>query len=399
MEQMLHVTMLGSFALSYRGNTVDENSNRMRKVWTLLAYLVYSHNRRITQDNLLSVIQGAESGEVDDPAGRLKALLYRTRNLLGQLYDTAGHDLIVRKNGTYAWNPEIPMELDVEQFDALCTAALAQQDPVCRLEIYRQALPLYRGDFLPKLSMEPWVMPLNAYYHQRYLDAVADALNLLEAEKAWEECQDLCQRALKIEPYSEGLYQHLMRSRLELGDRNGVLSAYEQMSELLFDTFGVMPAEESRQLYRQASHQLSQQTLPIGMLRDNLREASAEGALYCEYDFFRFLYQAQARALVRSGDIAHIALFSLQGEDREQLPRRSLDRAMDNMQELLQMSLRRGDVFCRCSVSQFLVMLPHANYENSCGVCRRLEKAFCRQYPHSPAKVHFSVHPMEPQVP
>ncbi len=399
MSEMLQITMLGGFSLTAGEVTLDESSNRMRKVWTLLAYLIYSRSSRVTQEHLLSVVQGAESGEAEDPAGRLKALLYRTRSMLGQLYDTAGHDLIVRKNGTYCWNPEIPVELDVEQFEALCTAAQKEQESLPRLELYRKALALYRGDFLPKLSMEPWVMPLNAYYHQRYLDAAAQALEMLEAEKAWEECRDLALQALKVEPYSEGLYQHLMRSRLALGDRSGVLNAYEQMSELLFDTFGVMPSEESRQLYHQASNVLSHQTLPIGMVRDQLRELDAEGALYCEYDFFRFLYQAQARALSRSGDIAHIALFSLQGGDRAALPRRSLDRAMDNLQELLQRSLRRGDVFCRCSISQILVMLPHANYENSCGVCRRMEKAFYRQYPHSPVQLHFSVHPMEPQLP
>ncbi len=399
MQELLCVTMLGGFSLEIQGKTVDENCNRMRKVWTLLAYLVYSRNNRVTQEHLLSVVQGAESGEVDDPAGRLKALLYRTRNVLNQLYPSAGHDLIVRKNGSYSWNSEIPMELDVEQFENFCTRAQKETDKDCRLDLYRQALALYKGDFLPKLSMEPWVMPLNAYYHQRYLDAAGEMLALLEAEKEWQESRDICRQALKIEPYSEALYQHLMRCLLELGDRNGVLSAYEQMSELLFDTFGVMPSDESRQLYRQASNLVSHQTLPIGMVRDQLRETDAEGALYCEYDFFRFLYQAQARALVRSGDIAHIALFSVQGEDREPVARRSLDRAMDNLQELLQQSLRRGDVFCRCSVSQFLVMLPHANYENSCGVCRRLTKAFSRQYPHSPVELHFSVHPMEPQIP
>ena len=48
-------------------------------------------------------------------------------------------------------------------------------------------------------------------------------------------------------------------------------------------------------------------------------------------------------------------------------------------------------------MSQLVVMLPQANYENSVMVCQRIEKAFERKYPQSPAKIHFSVQPLEPR--
>ena len=47
---------------------------------------------------------------------------------------------------------------------------------------------------------------------------------------------------------------------------------------------------------------------------------------------------------------------------------------MENLQEQVRTGLRRGDVAARCSVSQYILMLPQANYENSCMVCRRLIK-------------------------
>ncbi len=397
MSEPLYVTMLGSFSVKSGHGLIDEHSNRMRKVWLLLAYLIYSRRNRITQNDLLSVIQGADSSEVEDPAGRLKALLYRGRAMLDGLYEGAGHQLIQRKNGTYCWNNEQAITLDAEEFDRLCKAAATAPEEE-KLALYRQALPLYQGDFLPKLSMEPWVMPINAYFHQLYLTAASQALSMLEAQGCWAEAASLCAQALKIEPYSEELYCHLMRCRMEQGDRAGALLAYEQMSQLLFDTFGVMPSEESRKLYRKASKLVNDQTVPMGTVNEQLQEEDVTGAMYCEYDFFRFLYQAQARAIARSGEIVHIALLSLYDCNRQSLPRKSLDRAMDNLQDLLLKSLRKGDVVCRCSVSQMLIMLPQANYENSCAVCQRLIKAFYRQYPHSPAQVHYSVQPLEPKL-
>jgi hypothetical protein len=51
-----------------------------------------------------------------------------------------------------------------------------------------------------------------------------------------------------------------------------------------------------------------------------------------------------------------------------------------------------------CSASQYILMLPQANYENSCKVCERVIKTFTRQYPHSPARLRYAVQPLEPHM-
>jgi len=396
-SDMLKVNMLGSFSLEYQGRSVDDQSNRMKKVWLLLAYLIYSRNSSVTQNHYINLLQSAGGDDSADPNGKLKAMFYRARTMLNQLDADAGHNWIIRKNGTYAWNTEVEVSLDVEEFERACAAAAAAGENKGKLELYRKALALYRGDFLPKLSAEVWVMPITTYYHQMYLTAVEQTLALLEGEGLWEELNSLCEQALKVEPYSEELYQYRMRGLIAAGDRAGAQKAYVDMSELLFATFGVMPSDESRALYREASRESGENTIPVGTVREQLREAEAsKGAMFCEYDFFRLLYQVQARAMIRTGDAIHIGLFSVHGQGNKELARRSLDIAMDNLQELTVRNLRQGDVVTRCSVSQLIIMLPQANYENSCAVCERILKAFNRQYPHSPASIHYSVQPLEP---
>ncbi len=400
MSDILTVKMLGGFSIERNGNRVDDHSNRMRKVWLLLAYLIYSRNSRVTQDNLFSLLRSSGSDDAADPNGRIKAMFYRARTMLNQLDEDAGHQLIRHKGGSYSWNTDVPLYLDVEEFDRLCGTAAEAADDALRLELYEQALSIYSGDFLPKLATEPWVMPINTYYHQMYLTAVQQTLSLLEGLERWTEAAALCEKALSVEPYSEELYQHLMRSRIALDDRAGALTAYEEMSEVLFSNFGVMPSEESRQLYRDAARETGGITVPAGTVREMLKEpAGAKGAMLCEYDFFKLLYQVQARSIVRSGDTVHIALLSLHGYGKKELARRSLDTAMDNLQDIIVHSLRQGDIVTKCSVSQFIIMLPQANYENSCAVCQRIIRAFGRQYPHSPASIQFSVQPLEPAVP
>ena len=395
----IHITMLGGFSIEANGHSVDDSLNRMKKVWLLLAYLICCRSSGTSQEALLSLLQGG-SDESADPGGRIKTMFHRARTMLNQLGENFGHTLILNQGGNYLWNTEIPLQLDVEQFEQLCTSASRESGKDARLALYLQALELYRGDFLPKLSAEPWVIPISAYYHQMYLSAAEEALALLEQDSRWDDCIRLCQQALKIEPYSEAVYQALMRSQLALELRSAALHTYEEMCELLFSAFGVMPSDESRRLYRLAARETEGSAIPAGTVREQLREpAGTKGAMVCEYDFFRLLYRVQARSLPRSGDTIHIALLSLHGQNGKELPRRSLDTAMENLQDLIVHALRQGDVISKCSVSQLIIMLPQANYENSCAVCQRILRAFHRQYPHSPAQIRFSVQPLEPLTP
>jgi hypothetical protein len=225
-------------------------------------------------------------------------------------------------------------------------------------------------------------------------------LRLLADREQWEESQTLCLRVLRIDPYQESIHQQLIRCRLALGDRAGALSAYEAMSQVLFDAFGVLPSDESRRLYREATRPPSGNALPMEQLTQELQEpAGPRHAMVCEYDFFRLLCQVQARSLARTGGEVHIILLSLGPRRRAPLSRRSLNLALENLTTVAAQNLRQGDVLSRCSESQLLLMLPQANEENSRMVCERILKAYFRQYPHTPVDVQYSVHPLEPHVP
>ena len=393
----LQIRMLGEFSVHLGQQEINDSDNRSKKVWLLLAYMIYCRERTVSQNELVGLLWGEEESS-SNPLNALKTMFHRVRSMLNQLDGSAGHSLIIRRDGSYAWNTAIPFVFDTDDFESLCKAGDAAPEEE-RLDLYLQALALYRGDFLQKLSTEPWVVPIAAYFHNLYVRTVLAALPLLESRGRKDEAVDLCRKAVRQEPYNETLYQHLMRDLLDLGDQRGAITVYEEMSELLFSNFGIMPNEELRTLYREAARTINDRALSIGTLMEQLREADGpRGALFCEYDFFKVLYHAEARAIARSGDAVHIGLLSVSGENSEELPRRSLDRCMENLQALIRTNLRRGDIASRCSVSQYILMLPQANYENSCRVCERIVKAFFRQFPHSPAQLHYAVQPLEPNT-
>ena len=390
----LQVQMLGQFTLRYGDRTISDSDDRSRRVWSLLAYMLYNHGRSFAQEELIHLYwsNGEKSA---DPGNALKSIFHRIRTALDKLQPGFGRLLIRRKAGRYFWNNVMPLSLDIEDFEAHFHAAEAAGDDDVRLAEYQAALALYAGDPLPRMTDEIWTIPIVAYYHSLYTRTAAGAIELLEKQERTAEAVALCHQAIHIEPYQEDLYEHLMRGLLRTGDMKGTMSVYEEMSELLFAHFGVMPSETLRTLYRQATRTVNDRTLTMDEVCSQLAEPAPHGgAMVCEYDFFKILYRSEVRSIARNGHSANICLLSVSGKDGEMLARRSLDPAMNNLQVLVQNNLRRGDVIARCSISQYIILLPQANYENSRMVADRLVSAFYRRYPHSPARLRYTVQPL-----
>ena len=390
----LQVQMLGQFTLRYGDRTISDSDDRSRRVWSLLAYMLYNHDRSFAQEELIH-LYWSNNEKSADPGNALKSIFHRIRTALDKLQPGLGRLLIRRKAGRYFWNNAMPLSLDIEDFEAHFHAAEAAGDDDVRLAEYQAALALYAGDPLPRMTDEIWTIPIVAYYHSLYTRAAAGAIELLEKQERTAEAVALCRRAIHIEPYQEDLYEHLMRGLLRTGDMKGTMSVYEEMSELLFAHFGVMPSETLRTLYRQATRTVNDRTLTMDEVCSQLAEPAPHGgAMVCEYDFFKILYRSEVRSIARNGHSANICLLSVSDKDGEMLARRSLDPAMNNLQVLVQNNLRRGDVIARCSISQYIILLPQANYENSRMVADRLVSAFYRRYPHSPARLRYTVQPL-----
>ena len=386
--------MFGRFSLSYGDKQISCENNRSKQIWSILAYLIYNRGKTVTSEELMSLMWNNEKS--DNPPGALRTAMHRVRSLLESLMPEAGKKLLTYKNGGYMWNPDIEMFLDISEFEKQISL-LSGENEEADVEAYIAALNLYDGDFLAMQASDAWVIPIQVYYHKIDESIIGKALPALEKAGRSSEAEVICRKALQIDQYSEPMYQHLMRFLLAMDKRQEVVTVYEDMSKLLLSTFGVMPDQESRALYREALQTVTSRVLAPEMMMEQLTESGEiKSALICDYDFFRMLYQAQARMIARTGDAIHIALLTLKSRGAKEVSQKSIALAMDNLEAHMSHSLRKGDVITRCSGSQFIIMLPQANYENSCMVCNRFITSFERKYPHSPVYVEFFVNSVLP---
>ena len=394
---ILSVQLLGDISLEWNERRIYDADNRSRKSWLLLAYLIYNRTRKVSQRELMRVLWESEDKN-SNPYNALKTLLHRTRSMVNELEDQLGHRLIIFKNGMYSINPDIEISCDVDRFDSAVSdlrinGSDGSADPLVA------ALDLYRGDFLSNFSMEQWVIPINVHYHDEFVELALSTADALLNEERYEECRDICLRSLEIEAYDEELYLYLLRSYEALGNDRELKAAYEKLKNILYSTFGTFPSEEASALYRNACNTVNDSSVSFDTVLEQMSEVPHEGkhkAVVCDYDLFKLVYRVGARQIVRSGDVVHVALFTVHGKKDADLAKRSLDKVMDNLEADFGSNLRAGDIIARCSSSQFVIMLPQSNYENSCMVCDRLLTAYHRKYPHSPADIDYEVRGISP---
>ena len=384
------VTMLGGFRIRVDGNVLTDEINRSQKLWNVLCYLIAHRERTVPQSEFIELFWPEENSA--NPTNALKTLLYRVRSLLEPLFGE-GLEPILSQRGAYAWNPAIACEMDVDRFELLCrraqdTALPAQK----RMALYEEAAEMYRGDYLPKLANQMWVVPISAHYHTLYLEAVKEYADLLEHAEKFETMAELCTRASQLDPLDESLHTLIVRALLRQGKDSAALSHYEKATDLLYRNLGVRPSEELRALYREIMDVEERLETNLEVIQANLREAAQRpGAFVCEYGFFKEAYRLEARRSARSGACVHIALVTVSLPDGGVPPLGVLNTTMDQLLEVLVHNLRRGDVVSKYSGAQYVVMLPAANFEDSSMVVERIVNAFYRQHRRNFLKITYRI--------
>lgn len=391
------VQMLGGFHLTINGVTISDRSNQAKKPWSILQYLITFHKREISSNELIDLIWSTK--ESANPGGALKTLMFRSRKLLEPL-GLPTHHLIIQKNGTYAWNPDIQLMIDTDEFEDLCQRSknpdiTSEQ----RLELLLQALELYKGDFLPKSSWEAWALPISTFYHSMYLQAAHTAIDLLLEHTDWTRIIGLCQRALAVEPFDEDFHYCLIYALFNNKQQNQALEHYQYMTNLFYNEFAITPSQRLKDLYKLIRNKEHGVTTDLSIIQESMKEAQhSQGAYFCEFSVFRDIFQLEQRSIERTGDSVFLCLLTLQDEHGD-LPKLSvMTRAMNHLQTSIFSSLRRGDAYTRYSVSQYMIMLPTASYENGAMVMDRIVRSFKKAYTRKDLVVNYSLQPIVPDM-
>ena len=190
-KPVLKVHMLGGLSLSYDETPIAFRKNTATKAMKLLQILLYTKETGIARTDLLDALYGRE--DLADMSNNLRVTSHRLKKILGD----AGfpeYDYILIKHGIYHWNSPMEVWVDALEFDKIMEQANQEREQEKRMELLEEACSLYKGEFLPGLSGEDWVLIASVQYKRKYMEALQELCEYKKQQREYEraEREDSC---------------------------------------------------------------------------------------------------------------------------------------------------------------------------------------------------------------
>ena len=368
---MLTVNTLGKFQMTDGMTVVDDEQLRSPMLSKLLMYMLLYREKTLTTDDISTAIWQDE--EIDNPAGALKNLMYRLRKTLTSFFGE--EEFILTNRGSYRWNPDVKVILDIEKFEKLINEAKAENVYEDAIIKYEQAISIYQGDFLPQLLDMHWILTLNTYYHSLFLSCAKGLADLYAKTEQYEKLDKLCSNALKYENGDEQLFCYQIEARMRCGKISLALESYEKAREIMEKELGIRKTTILNKVYEELlAMSKGQSAYSMNEVREDIVEEEPEGVFFCGYPIFKEIYHLEARKSTRAKESEYLLLLTITGkkEDTAELAQFRTKQAMNGMEKTIKDSLRVGDVAAKYSDTQFIILLPSTTEELALLVANRL---------------------------
>lgn len=157
-QAVLEVCMLGGFSVTYQGKEVLLGRKNTLKFIQLLQLIWLKGKNGISKKELIDALY--DRREVANANNSINNLFHQVKKQLpaAGLPDC---DYIIRTEGGYMAGSEVPVRTDVQRFMELSEAGGKEVDKGKSASYYWQALELYKGELLPEISTEIWVIEEN----------------------------------------------------------------------------------------------------------------------------------------------------------------------------------------------------------------------------------------------
>ena len=384
----IKIETLGGFAIIDGNKRIIEQEKRSSKTWKLLQYLVAHRHKIVSQEELAEIF--CDEDNLDSAGSALRTIIYRARAVLVKSGLTCADSLILTKGGGYSWNNDIPCTVDIEEFEACYKKAHAEVSDDVRLCLLLKASDIYKGDFLPNAVGELWVLPLSRWYRSMYISCTLDSLELLVKLKRFVEVEQLCAKALQIDPFEEKLIEYHIRAMIAQGKNSDALAEYKRAETMFYDVLGVSFSEELRALYAAIQRpEMEECTTLENLLGQWLDGADFPGAYYCDLSEFKTIVQIESRSVPRSGRTAYIVMLETKHEAEVKN-----GGVMGQLSTIIPANLRKGDLFTRSCPSQYLIMLHSLTYEDCKMLLNRILHDLDSKY--LPKVVGTTIKPLKP---
>lgn len=383
-EKKLVVRMLGQFTITYGGREISLGKTSMSKIMELFQILMINIRNGAPKIKIQQFLYELES--VNDRNRSLNNLIYRLKQQMSD-EGIVQEEYISIKNGICKWVSEVPVEVDVDQFEyAVARAEYLQGEE--KLELLMQAFSLYRGELLPDMSRTSWVIEKRLQLKKIYRSCILQLEELLEEKQEYEALFGIYSKAAELYPYDEWQAGQInVLQKMERYDE--AYAIYQKTVKEYFDEMGIPPSQKMLDMIHDMGTSLTNRECRLDNIKEVLDEdEERRGAYYCSYPSFEDIYRLTARTAERSGQSIFLMMCSIRYMD---FNGRKSSNAEAALYESIFTTIRKGDIFTRYSKQQFLILLMGTQKESCDIIFERIRKKFKRKIRNTNCDLEFNV--------
>ncbi|GAC1359626.1 MAG: hypothetical protein NVSMB44_09750 [Ktedonobacteraceae bacterium] len=242
-----------------RQDVVDTNWQQ-RQVRTLLGYLLCCPERRASREQIRAALW-LKSDEVT-ARSQLNKAVNALRKVLGHPTVESGEDAPSQQQIASSWLFQVDNEwlalapqeriwVDADAFDTYVNQLRSNhaQSAEQREQALREAIALYRGDFLPEERDAEWVVVRRQELRRDWIELQLESADLCFQREDFAATIRVLNTLLAKEPTNEAAIQRMMVVLARSRRRVEALHTYKRFEETLQREYKALPATDTRVLY------------------------------------------------------------------------------------------------------------------------------------------------------
>jgi DNA-binding SARP family transcriptional activator len=251
MLAMLQLKLFGTGQARYADRDLPGFPNQ--QPYLLLCYLLLNRHQPHPREHLAAVFWG----EYPTRTSRkyLRNALWRLRHLLQSAGAPADAYLVIHDEYV-SFAPSGPCMLDVEAFETMATRfqnLSGRQLTSEQADQLEQAMDLYSGELLTGVY-EDWCLYEREHLNLLRLNTLSKLMVFHELNGTYEQGLMHGRRILASDNTRERVHRRMMRLYWQSGNRSAALAQYKLCAQILNETLGIVPLEETTHLYQRMKH-------------------------------------------------------------------------------------------------------------------------------------------------
>lgn len=390
-KEIVKVRMFGDFEITFRGVVYNVRGLLSNQLTNLLQYLIINHNKEIFNDELYDALMS----ESKNPQNTLKFTVFRLREALRNLFHDDSIEWIETKKGGYRLTHQFEYDIDTDKLTNL--ANVLENKVEFNRQDYKTAIKvmdIYKGHLSMTSSQLLWISQLAEWYCGCFVSIVGRICKYLISLGNYEKMIELDYQAILREPFYEGLHYFYIQGLIETKEYHKALKYYDEINAAFYKELGVGLSSKFEELYNIIEvDKNSKKALPIKEIKTQLvdieypKNNNKAVGYYCTFDLFKHIYEVLGKAAQRDEKKYYLILLSLVSQ--QPLDKKTI--VFNRLRDIILSSIRSSDLCAKVNDTQFVLLTPCIELENTYLIIKRITDQFYRNYPSKMYRIEYDI--------